>query len=78
MYARGEGVPQDLSSAYMWALLAAETGGKRQVRLCEEVACTLTPSQKAEGLRLAQQWRADHPIEPPPLPAEDEEAPRRD
>lgn len=70
MYVRGEGVPQDGSTAYMWAILAMEIGGKRQIQLREEIEQTLTHSQIEEGRRLAEEWKKQHPLGPPPLPPE--------
>lgn len=57
LYAEGEGVAKDMVRAYVWFNLAAAQGdenAKEGRNLAEE---SLTPSQRAEGQRLASNWK---------------------
>lgn len=57
MYARGEGVNRDLSEAYKWFALAGVAGQKEGERARLALSRTMTPTQMAEGLRRAEEWR---------------------
>jgi TPR repeat protein len=59
-YGNGEGVVKNDVEGYKWALLAAAQGddnGKKNVSFAES---RLSPAQRAEGQRLAQEWEARH------------------
>ncbi len=58
-YADGQGVVKNEIEGYKWALLAAAQGhgGKANVSIAES---RLSPAQRAEGQRLAQEWEARH------------------
>jgi TPR repeat protein len=59
-YTKGEGVVKNEIEGYKWALLAAANGndnGKKSVSFAER---SLSPAQRAEGQRLAQEWEARH------------------
>lgn len=55
----GRGVPADPVRAYAWLTLAmqGEMGHTFDPEEREELAAVLTPAQRAEGQRLATQWR---------------------
>jgi TPR repeat protein len=65
MYDKGHGVPQDFILAYKWLNLAAARASKRErgyfIRLRDAVASKLSPTQIAEGQRLAMLWSAGLP-----------------
>ena len=59
-YINGEGVVKNDVEGYKWCLLAAAQGhdlGKGNVSFAER---RLSPAQRAEGQRLAQEWEARH------------------
>ena len=59
-YANGEGVVKNPIEGYKWGLLAAAQGheiAKKNVSFAES---RLSPAQRAEGQRLAQEWEARH------------------
>ncbi len=61
-YANGEGVAEDYVQAHKWLNLAAASqpsGEDRDeaVRTRDLVESRMTPSQVAEALRLAREWR---------------------
>ena len=59
-YANGEGVVKNPIEGYKWGLLAAAQGNgsaKKSVSFAER---SLSPAQRAEGQRLAQEWEARH------------------
>lgn len=60
MYYFGQGVKKDDVKAYMWANLAASQGLEEAIKIRDELAKTLTPSQLEEGQRLAREWLAAH------------------
>ena len=60
MYDKGHGVPQDFVLAYKWLNLAAARAPKYErdyfLRLRNAVAFKMSPTQIAEGQRLAMLW----------------------
>ncbi|MSU40672.1 MAG: hypothetical protein EXS28_03030 [Pedosphaera sp.] len=57
MYANGRGVAKDEVEAYKWWLLAGAQGlesAKKNILLIES---DLTAAQRAEGQRLAKEWK---------------------
>ncbi|MBI1842722.1 MAG: SEL1-like repeat protein [Verrucomicrobia bacterium] len=67
MYTDGRGVPKDELQAYMWFLLAGAAGREDARAQISRIEQTLTPSQRAEGQRLAGlfQARKSSPSESP-------------
>jgi len=66
MYAKGRGVPQDYTLAYMWLNLAAarypasEAERRNQaVTHRDMTAAKMTPAQIAEAQRLAREWKPE-------------------
>jgi len=66
MYARGEGVPEDVVRAHIWLSLSAThaaqiTGARKLTReaqeLRDEVAQKMTPEQILEAEQLAREWK---------------------
>jgi uncharacterized protein len=62
MFLKGEGMPKDLVSAYMWANLAAARVdhlniAEQATSIRNEVEGKMTPAQIAEGQRLAREWK---------------------
>ena len=55
MYTIGAGVPKDYVHAHMWANIAASGGDKKTVKLRNDLAKLMTPSQIAEAERLARE-----------------------
>lgn len=62
MYARGEGVPLDMVSAYMWYLIADE----QLLREREELTKMMTMEQRREAERRAAEWLSQVRRTPPP------------
>ena len=58
MYARGHGVPKDDVEAYKWWLLAGAQGGEEARRGIDAIEKLLTPEQRAEGQRMAREFKA--------------------
>ena len=60
MYDKGHGLPQDFVLAYKWLNLAAARSPKHEreyvLRLRDAVASKMSPTQIAEGQRLAMLW----------------------
>jgi TPR repeat protein len=56
-YAKGLGVPQDYVLAYMWLSLSAAQGDQNGVKARDEFARLMTPTQIAEGEKLAREWK---------------------
>jgi TPR repeat protein len=56
-YADGQGVVKNEIEGYKWTLLAAAQGLKVYISIAES---SLSPAQRAEGQRLAQEWEARH------------------
>ena len=57
MYANGQGVAKDEKEAYKWLLLSGAQGNelaKKKITIIEGV---LTPQQRAEGQRLAREFK---------------------
>ncbi len=66
MYARGEGVPEDVVRAHAWLSLSAAhavqiTGARKLAReaqeLRDDVAQKMTPEQILEAEQLAREWK---------------------
>ncbi len=57
MYAKGEGVSLDFVRAYVWWNLAAAQGDESAKKYRDMVEEQLTPTQRAEGQRLASNWK---------------------
>lgn len=59
--AKGEGVPADTAAAYKWALIAAERDngavGRDARALAEELAKTLSASERQEAEAEARRWQ---------------------
>ncbi|GEM_PF-1518550 len=58
MYFKGEGVKQNYILSYQWASLSALKEHPEALKAREFFASRLTPSQIAEGERLAREWLA--------------------
>jgi uncharacterized protein len=56
-YARGQGVPQDYVTAYMWFDLSAAQGDKDAVIDRDAAARRMTPAQIADAQKRAQEWK---------------------
>ena len=61
MYSQGQGVAQNSTVAYMWLSLAAAQGDQEAARDRDLVAGRMTPTQIADGQRLAREWKATPP-----------------
>jgi TPR repeat protein len=59
-YANGNGVVKNEIEGYKWALLAAAKGIERAKENVSIAENCLSPAQRAEGQRLAQEWEAIH------------------
>jgi TPR repeat protein len=57
MYADGVGVPKDDTVAYKWLLLAAAKGFEYMKSDLTRIEKTLTPDQRAEGQRMAREFK---------------------
>jgi TPR repeat protein len=57
MYANGECVPQDYVFAHMWSNLSAAQGHQDAAKNRDMVAMKMTPTQIAEGQKLAREWK---------------------
>ncbi len=68
-YAKGQGVKQDRTQAYMWFSLAAQVPGFRPQE-CRDALDALerqiTPSQRDEAKRMAREWKPVTASPPPP------------
>ena len=53
----GDGVPKDETEAYKWYLLAGAQGCVSAHRSIDMIEDDLTPAQRAEGQRLAREWK---------------------
>lgn len=62
LYLAGHGVPQNQVEAYKWFNLAAASGEREYIANRDQVAAKLSPSQLAEGQRLASEWAKTHAI----------------
>jgi len=67
-YANGEGLEKDMVEAYKWTLLAAgpshkkgqEKGQENAKEYLPTLEGAMTPEQRAEGKRRADEWRKQH------------------
>jgi uncharacterized protein len=57
MYNKGDGVPQDRVTAYMWLNLAATSGFDEALRNRDIIAKRMTPAQIGEAQKLAREWK---------------------
>jgi uncharacterized protein len=57
IYANGEGLPKDDIEAYKWWLLAGAQGNELAKKNMSLLEARLTPDQRAEGQRLAREWK---------------------
>lgn len=57
MYYNGEGVSRDVVLAYVWANLSAAQADKLGITRRDWIEERLTPAQRAEGQRLASDWK---------------------
>ena len=57
VYATGSGVPKDDTEAYKWFLLAYTNGSERTTKLISLIEKSLTPNQRAEGQRMAREFK---------------------
>jgi TPR repeat protein len=58
-YYQGEGVAQDRSEAYKWALVAASSGHKDAKNLLGELEIFMTEKEEAEGRTRAEALQAN-------------------
>jgi TPR repeat protein len=56
-HANGEGVAKDETAAYMWYLLAGAKGNEIARKNIPIIEKTLTSEQRAEGQRMAKDWK---------------------
>jgi hypothetical protein len=61
MYATGEGVPEDVVLAYMWANLAAAQGSSAAPSVKIIIEERMTREQIDEAQRLSREWLEPHP-----------------
>jgi uncharacterized protein len=57
MYAKGDGVDQNIVLAYAWSNLAAAQGFDNAETILNSIEVHLTSAQRAEGQRLASNWK---------------------
>jgi len=57
MYSDGQGVVKDEIEGYKWFLLAGAQGNEKAKKNISIVERAMTPSQRAEGQRLAREWK---------------------
>ncbi len=57
MYSHGEGVVKDEIEGYKWHLLAGAQGNEEAKKNISIIERAMTPSQRAEGQRLAREWK---------------------
>ena len=57
MYSDGEGVVKDEIEGYKWHLLAGAQGNEEAKKNISIIERAMTPSQRAEGQRLAREWK---------------------
>jgi TPR repeat protein len=58
IYVEGQGVTKDDAMAYKWFLLASEKGHQKAKLNMRNVEVTLTPDQRAEGQRMAREFKS--------------------
>jgi TPR repeat protein len=56
----GNSVPADLVAAHKWFNIAALKGCKDAIRLRQEIAANLSPSEIAAAQRAARDWLTSH------------------
>ena len=61
MYFRGEEVPENLITAYMWFNLAAGRGSGEASEMIYAVRESMTTEQLAEAHWLSLEWLEEHP-----------------
>ena len=61
MYGNGEGVPKSEAEAYKWYLLAGAQGDEYAKENISIIERNITPAQRAEGQRLAREWKPRKP-----------------
>ncbi len=61
MYATGDGVPKDKTEAYKWYLLAGAQGDEDAKKNISIIERNISPAQRAEGQRLAREWKPRKP-----------------
>ena len=57
LYIDGHGVPKDHIKAYQWLTLASDAGEITAVKMLVGFEAGLTDQEKAEGKKLAAEWR---------------------
>ncbi|MBW8318622.1 MAG: peptidoglycan-binding protein, partial [Rhizobium sp.] len=58
LYARGNGVPQDLEASYKWFALVAKEGDKDAAQKRDEVANSMKPEQLEKARAVVDLWKA--------------------
>ena len=61
MYAAGRGVVKDEVEAYKWFLLGGAQGDGDAKKGIEIIGRVLTPAQRAEGQKIAREWKPRKP-----------------
>ena len=61
MYSRGEGVPKDFVTAYMWRNLAAAQGNEIAKEARDALETLMTPAQIAQAQKLSREWKPKKP-----------------
>ena len=61
MYADGRGVVKDEVEAYKWYLLSGAQGDGEAKKWIEIMVRVLTPAQRAEGQKIAREWKPRKP-----------------
>ena len=61
MYADGRGVVKDEVEAYKWYLLSGAQGNANAKKGIEIIERVLTPQQRAEGQKIAREWKPRKP-----------------
>jgi TPR repeat protein len=55
-YADGEGVPEDVVTAYMWFNLSSAQGGEDSKLRKDELTERMTKKQIEEGQKMSSEW----------------------
>ena len=61
MYYSGNNVVKDENEAYKWFLLAGAQGNEQAKKNISIIERDMTPAQRAEGQRLAREWKPRKP-----------------
>ena len=61
MYGTGRGVVKDEVEAYKWYLLSGAQGNANAKKGIEIIERVLTPQQRAEGQKIAREWKPRKP-----------------